>query len=241
MAVTTPFALLTDQLFFLPSPSSGHVQPYRDLFRKLHADASFCQIAFGDHFLPVNWTDDEVKDVLLKRDAALRWGRRGMGDFALGLLPEEAGKVDFSTLEGRLLKNSETKVRIIEGTEFERVLDPENGFLAAVQWVGYTCVRDATTSSLEDLASRKPDLPPWQEMIEMRYGMDPAFWGRGIAPRAAAVAMQWAVEEHGVRRFIAGTMLDNVNSGRVLEKLGFKNCDTGYFEEGGVFEWERVV
>lgn len=84
-----PFALLTHDLVFLPSPSAANVQPYRTLFRKLHADPSFCQIAFGEGFQPISWTDNEVRAMLLTRDAALRWAVRGMGDFALGVLPVE--------------------------------------------------------------------------------------------------------------------------------------------------------
>jgi RimJ/RimL family protein N-acetyltransferase len=52
------------------------------------------------------------------------------------------------------------------------------------------------------------------------YSMEPGFRGRGVATRAVRLLSAWAFEI-GVRRLVAGTMVDNVASQRVLEKAGF--------------------
>ncbi|KAJ6444331.1 GCN5-related N-acetyltransferase (GNAT) domain-containingprotein [Purpureocillium lavendulum] len=247
MAVSTPyhpFALVAEGLVFLPTPSVAHLRPYRTLFRKLHADEEFCRIAFGAPWKPVSWTDEEVHQFLLKRDAALRWGVRGMGDFGLGVLPtDDDARATFDPTQSRPLKNSKFDVRIVEGDQFESL----SKLFDRVEWAGYTCVRDATTTSAAELYSNgstdsegKP-LPPWQEMIELRYGLDSAFRGRGIATRAAEVVMAWAVEEHGARRFIADTQKANGRSKQVLSRLGFQISDTNYFQDEDVVEWARAA
>lgn len=238
----SPFALLTHDLIFLPTPWAAEVQPYRTLFRKLHADADFCLTAFGEHFQPIIWTDEEMRTFFLSRDAALRWGVRGMGDFALGVLPaDESGKTAFHTTPGPLLKNTQEEVRVVTGDGFEEL----SGLFIQVQWAGYTCVRDTTTAggSITELYSGNSDteLPPWQEMIEVRYGMDPEFRGKGTATRAADIVMDWAVEEHGARRFIAETEGGNARSQKLLGRLGFQQSDTKYFGDEGAIEWIKVV
>lgn len=52
------------------------------------------------------------------------------------------------------------------------------------------------------------------------YSVQPRFRGRGVATRAVRLLSVWAFDI-GVRRLVAGTMLDNVASQRVLEKAGF--------------------
>lgn len=60
-------------------------------------------------------------------------------------------------------------------------------------------------------------------MVEIRYGVAPAHWGRGYASEAASCIMRWAEAERGVKRFIAETEIDNQGSRTILEaKLGFK-------------------
>jgi hypothetical protein len=236
----TPFALLTPDLVFLPSPAAVDVESYRTLFRRLNADPVFCNTAYGDAYAPLVWTDEEVRTFLLERDVAKRWNVRGMGDFALGLLPVDGdGKTAFHSLSGELVKSPQEQVHIIAGDAYRELQQ----LLPQVQWVGYTCVRDATTCGGEvtELYAKTDhkSLPPWQEMIEMRYGMDPGFTGRGVATRAAHVAIQWAIQEHGAWRFIGATIPSNVRSQALLARLGFEKIGTKYFgyDEDKVIEW----
>jgi RimJ/RimL family protein N-acetyltransferase len=108
-----------------------------------------------------------------------------------------------------------------------------------IGWLGYAGVRDATTTSLPPRDDCEGPLPPWEEMIELRYGVAPAWWGQGVAREAAEAVMQWAATEKGVKRFIAETERGNARSGRVLEKMGFRKSGTGYWRDEEEVEWER--
>jgi RimJ/RimL family protein N-acetyltransferase len=55
---------------------------------------------------------------------------------------------------------------------------------------------------------------------------------KGYATEAAQRLMDWAREEHGVRRFISSTTPDNAPSLRVHEKLGFRR--TGQVVDGEI-------
>jgi RimJ/RimL family protein N-acetyltransferase len=57
--------------------------------------------------------------------------------------------------------------------------------------------------------------------IELLYGLQPGFWGRGLAVRMASLALDHAFAEQGVREVVAYTLDSNRRSQRVLEKLGF--------------------
>ena len=52
------------------------------------------------------------------------------------------------------------------------------------------------------------------------YGIAREHWGRGIAAEAAAAAMAWAFEVHGLVEVWASTPPDHRRSRRVMEKLG---------------------
>lgn len=60
------------------------------------------------------------------------------------------------------------------------------------------------------------------EEIELGYELEPDLWGRGIATEAARACLQYAFEEAGLRRVIAGADAPNVASLRVIEKLGMR-------------------
>ena len=128
---------------------------------------------------------------------------------------------------------------IIESTDLNH--DSLTEELQTLTWVGYAGVRDATTTSLPEREEGDEELPPWEEMVEVRYGVSGDYWGKGIAGEAARAVMQWASGEMGVRRFIAETEKTNVRSGRVLGKMGFRESGTGYWKEESEVEWERVV
>jgi RimJ/RimL family protein N-acetyltransferase len=57
---------------------------------------------------------------------------------------------------------------------------------------------------------------------ELGYWVGKPFWGQGIVTEAAAEAIRWGFEEHGLNRIYAGCFSENPASIRVLEKLGFK-------------------
>ncbi len=56
---------------------------------------------------------------------------------------------------------------------------------------------------------------------ELGYWIGRPYWGRGYATEAAGAAVDWARDDLGVDRLLAGHFDDNPASARVLCKLGF--------------------
>ncbi|KAF9889449.1 hypothetical protein FE257_007351 [Aspergillus nanangensis] len=224
-----PFAILTPRLILIPTPVAINVNSYRALYASLHADVHFCSMAFGDHFPARNWDDAQTRTVIQTRDIDRSWNRHHVGDFAVGL--RGPAHSDDTTTTGSILTDD----------AFTRFAGDN---LEQIQWVGYAGVRDATTTSLPAADAADADavgLPPWQEMVELRYGISSQFWGGGIAKEAAEAVMGWAVDARGVRRFIAETERGNSRSGRLLQKMGFGLSGTDYWKEPSEVEWELVV
>lgn len=227
--VPTTFALLTRDLILIPTPLAISSGSYLSLYASLHANTAFCEMAFGPHFPAREWSIDETREVVQTRDIERCWKRRGMGDFAVGRRPENLA-----------LRKTEDEVEfeILGGLDVKKIEEQ----LDSLEWIGYAGVRDATTTSLPERTESDPPWPHYLEMVELRYGVAPAYWGKGVARQAADAVMGWAVEERGVRRFIAETEKANVRSGRVLEKMGFRRLEgVGYWQEESEDEWERVV
>ncbi|RMJ28371.1 hypothetical protein PHISP_00758 [Aspergillus sp. HF37] len=232
------FAFLTPRLILLPTPTAISQPSYRSLYSELHSDPAFCEMAFGDHFPPRTWDDEETRAVIETRDIECSWKKRGLGDFAVGLR-ESPGLNKFG--DDYCAQMEDSGVVVVTGDEFASLAGPNNERLADLRWVGYAGVRDATTTSIPSNAAYNAVFPPWREMVELRYGISPHFWGKGIAAEASKAVMQWAVGERGVKRFIAETERHNIRSERLLEKLGFASSGTNYWEEASEVEWEFVV
>lgn len=220
------FAIITPRLIIIPTPTAVFVESYRALYSALHADAAFCEMGFGHSFPVRKWSDEETRDVIQTRDIQRCWGGRDLGDFAVGLLPSA------------LVPDANDGPTVLKSGAYERLMDQIR--LDDLQWVGYAGVRDATTTSLPPREVGDPALPPWQEMVEVRYGISPQFWGKGFAKEAANAVMQWSVDERGVKRFIAETERENSRSATVLQKLGFVPSNTTYWKEPNEMEWECV-
>lgn len=222
------FVILTPRLIVLPTPRAISLISYRRLYASLHADIDFCEMAFGVHFPPRQWSDDETCDVIQARDIMRCWKVRGMGDFAVGLRPAE------------ISMESSNDIEILKGDDFEGNSRLNIHDLNDIIWVGYAGVRDGTTTSIPPREADDPPLPPWNEMVEIRYGVSPMHWGNGIAKEAAEAVMHWAVKARGVTRFIAETERPNKRSARALEKLGFTLSGTNYWKQPSEVEWERI-
>ncbi|KII92602.1 hypothetical protein PLICRDRAFT_172674 [Plicaturopsis crispa FD-325 SS-3] len=222
----TPFLLLSPRLVILPTPFALCHAEYLSMYTALHASADFCEMGFGPDWGPRQWTDAQVREVV-QSEVTRSWLPRGVGDFAVGLRPD-GGSADKSDVP-----------RVVEGKDFEAMMAATTG---KIEWCGYAGVRDATTTSMPAREPGDPVLPGWQEMVEIRYGVDPKFWGRGLAPEAAKAVMSWAASHRGVTRFIAETERPNARSGNILKKLGFSESGTNYWKEPMEIEWEmRVV
>jgi RimJ/RimL family protein N-acetyltransferase len=230
----SPFILVTPRLILVPSPLAVSFRSYLSLYASLHANPVFCEMGFGSGFPAVTWSEEQTRESITTRDINRCWGKRGTGDFAVGLLSHS----QFDIEAGRSLGGSNGQNRVIEGAEVCKPILEDSD---QIEWVGYAGIRDATTTSMP---ARTPDdlpLPPWREMVELRYGVTPEYWGKGLAREAAEAVMQWGASERGVKRFIAETERENARSGRVLVKMGFRESGTGYWKDEGEVEWERVV
>ncbi len=71
-------------------------------------------------------------------------------------------------------------------------------------------------------ADLKPDrFEPHPREFNLGYWTHPRHQGSGYAGEFVAGVVEWAFEELGARRLIAGVGLDNIASHRVLRRLGF--------------------
>ncbi|KAL2860097.1 GNAT domain-containing protein [Aspergillus pseudodeflectus] len=225
-----PFALLTSRLILIPTPIAVNLPSYRLLYAGLHADVDFCEMAFGPHFPARNWSDEETRQSIETRDIGRSWKKYGLGDFAVGVKPPSA-----------CIDDNHSGFSILKGHDFETNAGTDGKLLEEIEWVGYAGVRDATTTSLPPRETDDPELPPWQEMVEIRYGISSKYWGKAIAKEAAEAVVHWAVKARGVRRFIAETERENHRSAGLLKKLGFSASGTNYWKEPSEVEWELIV
>jgi ribosomal-protein-alanine N-acetyltransferase len=61
--------------------------------------------------------------------------------------------------------------------------------------------------------------------LELLYGLDDRWWGRGLATEAAAALVRFGREQRGFGAIQASIDTPNVASARVLERLGFEPMD----------------
>jgi RimJ/RimL family protein N-acetyltransferase len=62
----------------------------------------------------------------------------------------------------------------------------------------------------------------WPHDPEVGWGVDPSWWGRGVATEAGAASVAWALGELGFTRVVSITTEENAPSRRVMAKLGFR-------------------
>jgi RimJ/RimL family protein N-acetyltransferase len=83
----------------------------------------------------------------------------------------------------------------------------------------------------------------WPADPEVGWGLDPAWWGRGIATEAGRAAVDWAFGPLGYARAVSITTEANLASRNVMAKLGFRLHDRVPSEWGPlwVHALDRVV
>lgn len=75
-------------------------------------------------------------------------------------------------------------------------------------------------------------------MLEIGYGINPKYEGKGLMTEAVSAIVRWASEQPGVLLIEAETEPDNIASQRVLEKAGF--ISSGVIgAEGSRFIWKK--
>jgi [ribosomal protein S5]-alanine N-acetyltransferase len=104
-------------------------------------------------------------------------------------------------------------------------------------WVhGFAVVHRESRSVIGGAGFKGP--PDEEGMVEIGYGIVPAFQGRGYATEAAAALVAFAFRSDRVRLVRAHTLPDNNASARVLTKCGFKHLgEVVDPEDGLVWRW----
>jgi ribosomal-protein-alanine N-acetyltransferase len=75
---------------------------------------------------------------------------------------------------------------------------------------------------------------PVEEVHELGFHLRPKYWGRGLASEAARAAIAYASGTVGAKGLSAGHHPGNVNSKKVLEKLGFRYTHDEHFAALGM-------
>jgi RimJ/RimL family protein N-acetyltransferase len=103
---------------------------------------------------------------------------------------------------------------------------------------GFAIIDDATKHVIGAAGFKGP--PDAAGMVEIAYGVVPAFEGRGVATAAARMLVQFASADPRVSRLRAHTLPEASASGRVLVKNGFHSVGTVIDpDDGPVCRWER--
>ena len=77
-------------------------------------------------------------------------------------------------------------------------------------------------------------LPEVLPAVEIGYRLDPSAWGKGYATEAGRAAFSYGFETLDLDRIIAIYDVENVRSGRVMERLGMRvERDTRHPEQEG--------
>jgi RimJ/RimL family protein N-acetyltransferase len=81
-------------------------------------------------------------------------------------------------------------------------------------------------------------LPDELGAVELGYGVNPSYQGRGYATEMARGIVRWATEQPIIRRITSACLEDNIASIRVLEKVRFRRIGHRDDDEGRSILWE---
>jgi len=73
-----------------------------------------------------------------------------------------------------------------------------------------------------------------ERMPELGFHLRPKYWGRGLALEAAKAVIRYAFETVRAKALCAGHHPDNINSKKVLARLGFQYTHDEFFPALGI-------
>lgn len=233
--------LLTARLVLVPTPLAIALPSYVAFYAAVVSDGRVTGMAWGAA-QPDPVSEEQSLGILRRKNDAF-WAVRGFGDCGVAALPD--------ALADRAPAAPGEYV-VLESAEVERLVE-----LDRLNWVGYAGIRDASAMILEgrktyleahardELPDNAADgaLPPWPEMVEIKYGFHPDAWGKGFATEVVRALHAWGIDKFGVRRFLGVTKSDNVGSRGVLQKVGYVAHDKVYWWQyaGLADEWVLQV
>ncbi len=77
--------------------------------------------------------------------------------------------------------------------------------------------------------------PRSEGCFELGFHLRPHYWGRGLAAEAAEAVIDLAFGKLGASELFAGHNPDNVNSAKVLKKLGFEYIGDVFYPPTGLY------
>jgi len=111
---------------------------------------------------------------------------------------------------------------------------------AADPWIHAFRIKDRLSGAIIGTCGYKGP-PDSQGAVEIAYGVDPDYLGRGYATEAARALVDFAFDYDCVRIIRAHTLRGNKASEQVLTKCGFVQIgEVADPEDGLVQRWERV-
>ena len=143
------------------------------------------------------------------------------------------------------LEDAEEQLRILSDPEFRRPLRPQPMPTRDMVLVGFGRIDEHWRllgygqwalelkgegrlfgyCGLRHMRGRAPT-----DEVELYYGADPAYWGRGLVTEAARAALRYGFGRAGLARVMAVTDKENKGSRRVMEKCGLRyERDDFYF------------
>jgi [ribosomal protein S5]-alanine N-acetyltransferase len=103
---------------------------------------------------------------------------------------------------------------------------------------GGTMIERASGTAIGQMGCKGP--PNSSGEVEIGYGINPAFQGRGYASELVTAFAAWLLKRKSVTCVRAETVMDNLASMRVLEKSGFVRTGTrNDLNDGTLILWER--
>jgi [ribosomal protein S5]-alanine N-acetyltransferase len=107
------------------------------------------------------------------------------------------------------------------------------------EWGGIMIER-ASNTAIGQIGCKGP--PNSSGEVEIGYGVNPAFQGRGYASELVTAFAAWLLERKSVTCVWAETVMDNLASQRVLEKSGFVRTGARDDpEDGTLMLWQRTA
>ncbi len=105
-------------------------------------------------------------------------------------------------------------------------------------WDG-TLIERATLTAAGQLGTK--GAPDENGVVEIGYGVSPAFQGRGYATEMVGALTAWLLGQPGVTQVTAECLGTNVASARVLQKTGFELVGKKAGDEGALLVWTRSI
>lgn len=130
-------------------------------------------------------------------------------------------KGDFETL--CKLRSDEEVMQYMGGAEFakpEKILERLHHYIDHYKKHGFAVMAVILKETNEMIGSAGLQYLENTDDVEVGYGFDKPFWGKGYASEAAKALLNFGFEKCGLEKIVAVAIPENKASRHVMEKLG---------------------